>query len=157
MLRETPDGYIELRSDRVGAPMLRFVSASLLTAMVLGASPALANEFCNKEMAPMVQQRAALTARLNDIGKHAKQPGAREKFCGTLTSYIGNITKFLTYMQQNKDFCGIPDEAIDSARKGLAQNQTLRKRVCSGPPPQAQQQGNGKPAVPRPPVELRLQ
>ncbi|WP_307274427.1 hypothetical protein [Labrys wisconsinensis] len=151
-----PDGYIELRSDRVGALMLRFLSASLLTAMVFAGAPAFANEFCDKEMAPLVQQRTALTAKLNDIGKHAKQAGAREKFCGTLTTYIGNITKFVNYMEQNKDFCGIPQEAIDSARKGLGQNQTLRKRVCSGPPPEARP-GNGKPAVPQPPVELRLQ
>ena len=138
--------------------MLRFVSASLFIAVSFASAPALANEFCDKEMAPMIQQRTAFTARLQEIGKNPKRPGAREKFCGTLTSYIGNVDKFLKYMQQNKEFCGIPDGAIDQAKKGLAQNQTLRKKVCSAPrqAPQ-QQQSSGQPAIPRPPVELRLQ
>src|SRR4051812_40983570 len=90
MLRQMPDRYIELLSDRVGDLMLRFVSASLFVALFFPGAPAFANEFCEKEMTPVVQRRAGFTAKLKEIGKHAKQPGAREKFCGTLTAYIGN-------------------------------------------------------------------
>jgi hypothetical protein len=137
--------------------MLRFVPAALFTAVLFANAPASANEFCNNEMRPLIEQRTALTAKLQAIGKRAKQPGSREQFCGTLTAYIGNIDKFVKYMQQNKDFCGIPDDAIDQAKKGLGQNQSLRKKICSAPRQAAQQQGAGKPAIPRPPVELRLQ
>src|SRR5947199_10040171 len=73
MLRQIPDRYIELLSDRVGDLMLRFVSASLFIAVVFAGAPALANEFCDKELAPLVQQRTAFTAKLQEIGKHAKQ------------------------------------------------------------------------------------
>ena len=62
-------------------------------------------------------------------------------------------------MEQNKDFCGVPDEVIDQAKKGLAQNLSMRKKVClaQAQPQQQQQSAPGKPAIPRPPVELRLQ
>jgi hypothetical protein len=156
ILREHAVRYIELRSDHVGVLMLRFVPAGFFAAVFLAGAPALANEFCDKELRPMMEQRTALTAKLEDIGKHAKRPGAREQFCGTLTAYIGNITKFVKYMEQNKDFCGIPDEALDAAKKGLGQNQSLRKKICSAPA-QPRPQANGQPPVPRPPVELRLQ
>jgi hypothetical protein len=131
------------------APAL-FVAAALVT------TPVVANEFCDKELAPMVEQRKALTDKLTAIGKRAKQPGAREQFCGTLNAYIGNIRKFLTYMEQNKEFCAIPDDAIAQAKQGLNQNQSLRKKVCVAAA-QPAQQAPGKPSIPRPPVELRLQ
>jgi hypothetical protein len=136
--------------------MLRVITALLTTALLLTSAPALANEFCDKELGPMVQQRKALNDKLAAIGKRAKQPGAREQFCGTLTAYIGNVRKFLTYMEQNKDFCAIPDQAIAQAKQGLVQNQTLRKKVCLASA-QPQPGAPGKPAIPRPPVTLRLQ
>jgi hypothetical protein len=135
--------------------MLRLASA-VFVAAALVTTPVVANEFCDKELAPMIEQRKALTEKLSAIGKRAKQPGAREQFCGTLKAYIGNISRFVTYMEQNKDFCAIPDDAIAQAKQGLNQNQSLRKKVCvaaAQPSPSAP----GKPSAPRPPVELRLQ
>jgi hypothetical protein len=136
--------------------MLRVFPAVMITAMLLTSAPALANEFCNKEIQPMMLQRKTLNEKLSAIGKRAKQPGAREQFCGTLNAFIGNGRKLLTYMEQNKDFCAIPDQAITQAKQGLAQNQTLRKKVCLASA-QPQPGAPGKPAIPRPPVELRLQ
>src|SRR5215203_3238182 len=104
--------------------MLRVFPATLIAAMLVTSAPALANEFCNKELQPMMQQRKSLNDKLSAIGKRAKQPGAREQFCGTLNAFIGNGRKLLTYMEQNKDFCAIPDQAITQAKQGLAQNQT---------------------------------
>ena len=134
------------------------LSAVFLAIAIVSAAPAFANEFCDKEMMPLLQARQTLNDRLTALGKQAKQPGAREKFCGTLTQYIGNIRKTLAYMQQNKDFCGIPAEAIDAAKKGLASSGTMHHKVCVAPPPPREgAAGGGGPAIPRPPVELRLQ
>lgn len=137
------------------SPMLRLATA-VFVAAALVTTPVAANEFCDKELAPMVEQRKVLTDKLASIGKKPKQPGAREQFCGTLNAYIGNIRKFLSYMEQNKEFCAIPDSAIEQAKQGLGQNQSLRKKVCVAAA-QPQQSTPGKPSVPRPPVELRLQ
>jgi hypothetical protein len=137
--------------------MSRLIPAMLVAAVALGAAPASANEFCDKELTPIVQQRKALQDKLASISKRAKQEGSREQFCGTLNAYIGNIRKFVTYIEANKDFCGVPDEAITEAKKGLVQNQSLRRKVCvAAAQPQARQTP-GKPAIPKPPVELRLQ
>jgi hypothetical protein len=143
------------------APMLRHAPA-LFLALVLLPLPAVANEFCDKELGPMMQQSKTLTGQLAAISKRSKAPNAREQFCGTLNAYIGNIRKVLAYMEQNKEFCGVPDVAIDNAKKGLAQNQAMRRKVClaQAQPQQSQsdqQPGPGRKVIPRPPVELRLQ
>jgi hypothetical protein len=145
--------------------MLRLVSATLLlfSAMLLAlgvsAESAFAqNEFCNNELAPLMKDRAAISGRLNAIVKNPKRANAREQFCSNMSSLIANMKKTATYMTNNKDFCLIPDEAITQITKAIAQTSTTRKKSCSGPPPEAQQQSApGKPAIPRPPVELKLQ
>lgn len=136
------------------------------SAMLL-ASPALAqNEFCTSEIMPLVKQRDALTQRLKALGKQGAQPGAREKFCGTLDEYMGVIRKTVSYMEQNKDFCSIPDQAITGIKKGLAQNTTMRYRVCVVGAKQAAQAQQGqqaqaaqqqRPGMVKPPTDLQLQ
>jgi hypothetical protein len=133
------------------------LAAALAGALLAAAHPAEANEFCDKELGPLMQRTKSLNSELEVIAKK-KTPDTREKFCGTLNAYIGSIRKSLDYMLQNKDFCAIPDEAIDGAKKGLVQTQSIRKKVCvAQAQPQAQQGQPGKPAIPRPPVELKLQ
>jgi hypothetical protein len=136
--------------------MPRLARALLFAALSLSAAPALANEFCDQELAPMIEQRKALTSKLQAISKRAKQEGSRDQFCGTLNAYIGNIRKFLSYLETNKEFCAVPDVAIDQAKKGLAENQTLRRKVCLASAKPSQQQSQAKPGIPQPPVELRL-
>lgn len=135
--------------------MKRFLGAFLL---VMVAGPALAqNEVCGSEVKPFFDKKAALEGQLKAISKNSKRAGAREKFCSTMGAYIGNMRGLVGYMEKNKDFCGIAAEQVGAAKKGLAQNITLRKRVCSGPPPQARPRaGNGGPTVPPPPVKLQL-
>jgi hypothetical protein len=145
------------------APMHRIAPALFMALALLPARPAFANEFCDKELGPMMTETKELTGKLEAISKRSKSPNAREQFCGTLNAYIGNIRKVLAYMEQNKDFCAVPDAAIDNAKKGLAQNQAMRRKVClaqAQPPAQqqgAQQPGAGQKVIPRPPVELKLQ
>jgi hypothetical protein len=125
----------------------------------VSAGPAFAqNEFCNNEMTPLMKDRQAISARLNAIVKNPKKANAREQFCSNMSALIANMKKTATYMATNKDFCLIPDEAVAQINKAIVQTSASRKKSCSGPPPQAQQQSApGKPAIPRPPVELKLQ
>ena len=156
MLRDKNFDYIEATIDLLDPAMLRVLPAIMIAATLVASTTAFANEFCNKELGPMMQQRKTLNEKLSAIGKRPKQPGAREQFCGTLNAFIGNGRKLVTYMEQNKDFCSIPDVAITQAKEGVAQSQTMRRKVCLASA-QPQPGAPGKPALPRPPVELRLQ
>jgi len=137
--------------------MLRLSSATLLIFGALTLSAYAQNEFCNNEMAPLMTERQTISAKLTAIVKNPKRPNAREQFCSNMTALIANMKKTVAYMTTNKDFCLIPDQVIAQVDKAIVQTTATRKKSCSGPPPQAKPATPGRPAVPRPPVELRLQ
>jgi hypothetical protein len=138
--------------------MLRPVSAFVFLGAILAATPVLANEFCDKEIKPLVDARMSITASINAINKNAKKAGARELFCSKIGAYVEADRKILAYMIKNKEFCAIPDQTIAQFEKDVATAGRTRKKVCSGPPPEARPRpGTGAPALPKPPVELRLQ
>jgi hypothetical protein len=136
--------------------MTRLFPAVLIATLTCTLHPAAANEFCNKELAPLMEQQKSLNEKLTAIGKRSKEPGSREQFCGTMKVLIGTVTKFVTYLEQNKEFCAVPDGVIAQTKQRLGQNQTLRRKVCLASAQPQQSGGPGKPAIPRPPVELRL-
>jgi hypothetical protein len=137
--------------------MSRSLKRFVLVGALLATTPAFAaNGVCDSEIAPFMAKKAAIETQLVAINKQAKQPGAREKFCSAMVGYIGNLRNLADYMAKNQDFCGMPDEQIGQVNKGLASNITLRKKICSGPPPQARPAQGGGPSMPPPPVSLKL-
>jgi hypothetical protein len=137
--------------------MLRPVSALVFVGAILAATPALANDFCDKELKPMIDNRLAITASINAISKNPKKAGARDAFCGRIKAYISADQRILDYMKKNKDFCAIPDQTIAQFAKDVATAGRTHKKVCMGPPPEARPRPGGAPALPKPPVELRLE
>jgi len=130
----------------------------LAVALVVAAeaTPALANDFCNQEMLPLVQQRETLQKRLEAINKNPKQEGARERFCATMGEFIANLRKTQTYMVSNQEFCQIPPEAVKAVANGISGATKTRRRICSAPAAAPQGGPGGAQAIPKPPVELRL-
>jgi len=128
------------------------------TALILAAScqSAIANEFCNQDLGPLVKEREALQNRLEQINKNASQPGAREKFCATMASFISNMRKTEKYMTENQSFCQIPAETLVAVKQGITNASATRRKICTAPAAPAAGQGGGAQAGPKPPVELRL-
>jgi len=125
------------------------------------------NEFCGKDLQPMLARREEIAKTLQAINKRPRPKTFEQAkrtfndFCGSLSSYIANDQKILTYMSSNKDFCGITDQNIEQITQDMKQTQTTRTKICSHPPRQqaapAAPKGGGGPAAPKPPVNLRLQ
>ncbi|MBP0580016.1 hypothetical protein J8I29_11910 [Labrys sp. LIt4] len=154
--------------------MLRLVSISLVAGTLLAAAPVAAqesapigNQFCNKDLQPMIDRRTKIATNLQAINKRGRPKTFEQakktfnEFCGSLSSYIENDKKMLDYMQSNKEFCSITDENIKQITADLTQTQKTKAKICSHPPRQqvAPQpgRGGGGPAAPKPPVNLRLQ
>ncbi|MDQ0391571.1 hypothetical protein [Labrys monachus] len=137
--------------------MLRPASVLVFAGAILTATPVLANDFCDKELKPLIDNRLAITASINAISKNPKKSGAREAFCSRIKAYISADEKIIDYMRKNKDFCAIPDQTIAQFIKDVGTAGKTHKKVCMGPPPQARPRPGGPPALPKPPVELRLE
>ncbi|WP_413988898.1 hypothetical protein ACMDCR_23230 [Labrys okinawensis] len=124
------------------------------------------NEFCSKDLQPMLGRREEIAKLLQGINKRPK-PKTFEQlkrnfndFCGNLGTYIANDQKMLDYMTKNKDFCAITDQNIQQITTDMKQTQSTRTRICSHPPRQQvapEAKGPGGQAIPKPPVNLRLQ
>jgi len=154
--------------------MLRLVSVSLFVGTMLAATPVVAqeaggpigNQFCSKDLQPMIARREELAKSLQAINKRARPKTFEQAkktfndFCGTLGTYIANDKKMADYMSANKDFCAITDENIKQITQDMTQTQATRAKICSHPPRQQAApaaKGGGGPAAPKPPVNLRLQ
>jgi len=137
--------------------MLRPVSVFVLVGAALAATPVLANDFCDKEIKPLIENRLAITASINAISKNPKKAGARDAFCSRIKAYIAADEKIVAYMQKNKEFCAIPDQTIAQFVKDVATAGKTHKKVCLGPPPEAKPRPGGPPPLPKPPVNLRLE
>ena len=124
------------------------------------------NEFCSKDLSPLISKREELARTLQGVNKRAKPKTFQQlkrnfnDFCSGLGAYIANDQKMLDYMTKNKDFCAIPDQSIQQISADMKQTQSTRTRICSHPPREQvapAQRGGGGQAVPKPPVNLNLQ
>jgi hypothetical protein len=124
------------------------------------------NQFCSKDLQPMLVQRETLAKSLQAINKRPRPKTFQQAqktfndFCGGLSAYIANDKKLLNYMSSNKDFCSISDQNIEQMTRDMTQTQTTRAKICSHPPRQQAApapKGGGGQAIPKPPVNLQLQ
>jgi hypothetical protein len=131
-----------------------------------GGAASLGNQFCGKDLQPMLAKRDQLGKQLQAINKRPRPKTFEQakktfnEFCGGLSSYIANDKKMIDYMSSNKDFCGITDQNIQQMTQDMTQVQATRTKICSHPPRQQAApapKGGGGPAAPKPPVNLRLQ
>jgi hypothetical protein len=152
----------------VGAPDASGAPGAPGAAQVPAAGAIPGNQFCSKDLTPMLVNRGKIAQSLQAINKRPK-PKTFETFkrnfndfCGQLSAYIANDQKIVEYMNKNKDFCALDDTAIASQVKDAANAQATRKKICSHPPreptaPPPGAAGAGRAPLPKPPVNLRLQ
>jgi hypothetical protein len=127
---------------------------------------AMGNQFCSKDIQPMLVRREEIAKNLQAINKRGRPKTFEQAkkifndFCGSLGTYIANDQKLLDYMNKNKDFCAISDQNLQQISMDLKQTQATRSKICSHPPKQQAApapRGPGGQPVPKPPVDLKLQ
>ncbi|NWG24542.1 MAG: hypothetical protein HXY30_09055 [Pseudorhodoplanes sp.] len=67
----------------------------------------------------------------NAIKAVTERKGTREETCGAFKNFVAAESKYFKYLQDNKDACGVPDEAIKVMKANLSQHTTLRNRICN--------------------------
>ncbi len=105
-------------------------SFALALAGVVWAAPALAQS-CSDDLQKLGQRREAEMATLNDLVKAAKGKQLDPTvFCGKSSGLITAENAMIAYMEKNKDWCGIPDEAIDNLKANHAKSTSFAARAC---------------------------
>jgi len=140
-------------ASRVKSPLMALALCGaflLLQALPVSAMP----ESCQNELNKHAQGRLDAINRIN--GFKNKRPTATQA-CSAFNNLVAVESKMIKWMDENKDWCQIPDPLIDDLKKASAQGQKVRGQACSAAKKEAQmraQGGGGGGAAPRPAVRL---
>jgi len=94
------------------------------------AGPAVAD--CGQDMQKLAQVRNAELQKVNDFAKAAHgKPLDPEAFCVKSGGLLRAEQALISYMEKNKDWCSIPDEAIKNLKEGHAKNAGFNAKACS--------------------------
>jgi hypothetical protein len=135
--------------------------AAIGAAVILTAMPAFAAQDCASDLQSLAARREAALKSINELvaSAHGKKLDP-DAFCARSRPLNGAEEAMLAYMQKNKDWCQIPDEAINQLKEThiksvafggkactvAAQIKTMKAKAAQQAQ-QAQQAGGGQPPV----------
>lgn len=134
------------------------VAVSMLAAaLVLGAAPEARamTESCQNDLNKVGQGRLDAINRINAFKK--KRPTATQA-CSAFGNLVSAEAKMIKWMEENKEWCQIPDPLIEDLKKSSAQGVKVRGQACSAAKKEAQMRAQaaagGGGAARRPAVKL---
>ena len=134
----------------------RNAALAAAAAAALGASSGAAQaqaSTCQTDFQKMMEPRQKLIERIN--GFRNKRPTAVQA-CSTLGSLVAADRKLIGWLNENKEWCQIPDQLIEQLQTASSQASRSRGTACQAAKNQAsqiararaqQQQQSGAPAV----------
>jgi hypothetical protein len=128
--------------------------AGTLVALALSTVPAAAqSESCRNDFQKVMGPRMALIERINGFQK--RRPTATQA-CQTLRSLRAADVRLIKWLEENKDWCQLPEEILTQAKAGTANTVRAQNQACGAAAQQARQQrqireqqaGGGAPRAP---------
>ena len=108
----------------------RVLAFAAAVGLISLARPALGD--CGQDMQKLAQVRNGELQKVNDFAKAAHgKPLDPEAFCVKSAGLLKAETALIAYMEKNKDWCSIPDEAIKNLKEGHAKNAGFNAKACS--------------------------
>ena len=103
-----------------------------LVGAIVAAAPALADQSCGDDLQKLSQRREAALQSINGLvaAAHGKQldPTA---FCARSAPLNQAETAMLAYMEKNKDWCQIPDAAIEQLKAAHGKSVSFSNKACN--------------------------
>ncbi len=131
------------------------IVVSVLTTALLVAAAGRASamtESCQNDLNKYGQTRVEAINRINAFRK--KRPTASQA-CSAFTNLVTSESRMVKWMEENKEWCQIPDALIADLKKSSTQSTKARGQACAAAKQEAQ--GGAVPrsgAAPRPTVRL---
>ena len=88
---------------------------------------------CGDDLKKLTDKRVALLAEINTMAaesKKAKKPMDPAVVCGKAHGLTAAENALLAYMEKNKDWCGIPDQVVQSLKDSHAKTMEFGGRAC---------------------------
>lgn len=151
----------EHNARRWGGQGTAMVKTLLCCASLLAAAPAFAAQDCGADLQALAGRREAALKSINAlvVSAHGKKLDP-EAFCARSAPLTSAEDAMLAYMNKNKDWCQIPDDAIAQLKGSHAKSAAFGGKACTvaaqmrtmkaqaaKQQAQAAQQGGGAPQV----------
>jgi hypothetical protein len=105
-----------------------FVAAAGLAALAALSAPAQAQNSGCQDGQKLLGERQSLIQQINGWQKKKVDPATA---CTVFTRLQSNGSRTLTWMEANKDWCQIPDQAVEAIRGQQGQVTQSRQRACA--------------------------
>jgi hypothetical protein len=112
-------------------PAIRFVLPVLLLGIGFPALVDTARADCNEDMGKIMQRREVLIQELNNSAKASGGKLDPTTACPRLRKLAGLENELLAYMNKNKEWCAIPDNAVENATTGHAKTAQTATQACN--------------------------
>lgn len=114
--------------------------------LMISAGGALAGD-CNTDIGALSQKRQLYIEKLNGLAKATKGKLDPVASCPTLRELVKAEGNLLSYLEANKNWCNIPDEAVANMKAADGKSQAFATQACAlavkVKQQQAQQQAQG--------------
>jgi len=122
------------------APFVFGLAAACLT---LGAS-AYAQQNCGEDLKKLSDRREVELGKINQLVQAAKgKPLNPVLFCSQSGGLNSAETALIAYMEKNKDWCGVPDDTLESLKTNHAKSMAFANKACAVAAQMKKQQAAG--------------
>ena len=112
-------------------PVVRFALPVLLLGFSLPTLVATARADCNEDLGKIMQKREAIIQELNASAKATKGKLDPVGACPKLKKLSSMESELIAYMTKNKEWCAIPDNAIENATNGHTKTAQTANQACN--------------------------
>jgi hypothetical protein len=93
---------------------------------------ALADQNCNEDISKLAQRREAELAKINNLVKASQGKKLDPAVFCSQSAGLGSIENALiAYMVKNKEWCSIPDDAINNLKDAHAKSASFSAKACN--------------------------
>lgn len=121
---------------------VRRASAMALTLLAVSSLPGIALADCMTDFGAIRDEMQAKGKLLEAAGKRKAPP---QELCPLFRAYTAAEAKLSKYLVDNKEWCQIPDQAIQQSQAANKKSADLRDKVCAAAAQGAAGPGPGKP------------
>ena len=86
---------------------------------------------CNSDVAGLTAKRQVSIDKLNELAKSSKGKLDPVASCPVLRNLVKSEGDLLKYLEANKNWCNVPDEAVNNLKTADAKSQTFATQACN--------------------------
>jgi hypothetical protein len=89
---------------------------------------------CNEDIGALTKKRQGIIDQLNQLAKGAN--GAKKQLdpiasCPKLRALVAAERELIAYLTKNKDWCAVPDQALENLSAGNANSNKIATQACT--------------------------